>query len=43
MDKVIEKIMGPGTIDQSHFKLKNKSKNISLLVMYYLTKFGDVI
>ena len=43
MDKVIKKQKGPGTIDQSHFRLQNKSKNISLLVMYYLTKFGDVI
>ena len=33
----------PGTSDQSLFRLRNKFKNISLLVMYYLTKFDDVI
>ena len=33
----------PGTSDQSLFRLQNKSKEIPLLVMYYLTKFDDVI
>ena len=34
---------GPGISDQSLFKLQNKFRKISLLVMYYLTKFDDVI
>ena len=33
----------PGTSDQSPFRLQNKSRKIILLVMYYLTKFDDVI
>ena len=33
----------PGTSDQLFFRLQNKFKKISLLVMYYLTKFDDVI
>ena len=35
--------MVPGTGDQSLFRLRNKIRNIPLLVMYYLTKFDDVI
>ena len=35
--------MVPGTGDQSLFRLPNKIRNIPLLVMYYLTKFDDVI
>ena len=34
---------GPGTSDQLLFRLGNKFKKIALLVMYYLTKFDDVI
>ena len=34
---------GHGTSDQSLFRLQNKFKAIPLLVMYYLTKFDDVI
>ena len=33
----------PGTSDQSLFTLQNKFRKISLLVMYYLTKFDHVI
>ena len=38
-----QKQMGPGTSDQSLFRLRNKFRKISLLVMYYLTKFEDII
>ena len=38
-----EKRKGPGTSDQSLIRLQNKFKNIPLLVMYYLTMFGDII
>ena len=34
--------MGPGTTDQSLFRLQNKFAKISLLAMYYLTKFDGV-
>ena len=34
---------GPGTIDQSLFRLQNKLRKIPLLVIYYLTKFDDII
>ena len=37
-----QKQKGPGTIDQSLFRLRNKFRKIPLLVMYYLTKFDDV-
>ena len=33
----------PGTSDQSFFRLQNKFIKIPLLVVYYLTKFDDVI
>ena len=33
----------PGTSDQSLFRLRNKFRKIPLLVMYYLTKFDDII
>ena len=33
---------GSGTSDQSLFRLQNKSRKISLLVIYYLTKFEDI-
>ena len=42
MDK-INKNKRPGTSDQSPFRLQNKFKKISLLVIYYLTKFGGII
>ena len=32
-----------GTSDQSLFNLRNKFKNIPLFVIYYLTKFDDVM
>ena len=38
-----QKQKGPGTSDQSLFKLQNKFRKIPLLVIYYLTKFDDVI
>ena len=34
---------GPGTSDQSLFRLQNKFKKIPLLVIYYLIKFDDII
>ena len=34
-----QKQKGPGTSDQSLFRLRNKFRKIPLLVMYYLTKF----
>ena len=38
-----QKQKGPGTSDQSLLRLGNKFRKIILLVMYYLTKFDDVI
>ena len=38
-----QKQMGPGTSDQLIFRLWNKFRKISFLVMYYLNKFDDVI
>ena len=38
-----QKQKGSGTSDQSLFRLENKFTEISLLVMYYLTKFDGVI
>ena len=34
---------GSGTSDQSLLRLQNKFKKIPLLVIYYQTKFGDII
>ena len=34
---------GPGTNDQSLFRLRNKFRKIPLLVMYNLTKYDDTI
>ena len=34
---------GPGTSDQSLFRLKNELRKICLLVIRYLNKFDDVI
>ena len=38
-----QKQKGPGTSDQLLFRLQNKFTKISLLVIYYLTKFDSVI
>ena len=38
-----QKQKGPGTGDQSLFRLRKKFRKIPLLVIYYLTKFDDVI
>ena len=38
-----QKQMGPGTSDQSLVRLQNKFRKIPLLVIYYLTKYYDVI
>ena len=38
-----QKQKGPGTSDQWLFRLQNKFRKIPLLVMYYLTKFDDII
>ena len=34
---------GPGTSDQSLFWLQNELRKIPLLVIYYLTKFDDIV
>ena len=38
-----QKQYGPGTSDQSLFRLENKFRKIPLLVIYYLTKFNDTV
>ena len=38
-----QKQKGPGTSDQSLFRLQTKFRKIPLLIMYYLTKLDDVI
>ena len=38
-----QKQKGPEISDQSLFRLRNKFRKFPLLVMYYLTKFDDVI
>ena len=38
-----EKQKRPGTSNQLLFRLQSKFRKIPLLVMYYLTKFDDVI
>ena len=38
-----QKQKGPGTSDQSLFRLRNKFRKNLLIVMYYLIKFDDVI
>ena len=38
-----QKQKGPGTSNHSLFRLQNKFKKISLLVIYSLTKFDGVI
>ena len=39
----LPKTKGNGTSDQSLFRLRNKSRKIPVLVIYYLSKFDDVI
>ena len=38
-----QKQKGPGTSDQSLFRLQTKFRKIPLLAMHYLTKLDDVI
>ena len=38
-----QKQKGPGTSNQSLFRLQNKFRKIPLLVIYYLTRFNDII
>ena len=38
-----QKQKGLGTNDQLLFRLRNKSRKVPLLVIYYLTKFDDII
>ena len=38
-----QKQKGPATSDESLFMLQNKFRKMILLVIYYLTKFDDVI
>ena len=38
-----QKQKGPGNSVWSHFRLQNKFRKLSLVVIYYLTKFDDVI
>ena len=38
-----QKQKGPGTSDQSLFRLQNKFRKIHLLIIYYWTKFDDAI
>ena len=38
-----QKQKGPKTSGQSLFRLQNKLRKIPLLVIYYLTKFDDII
>ena len=43
MDKIMKNKRGSKTSNQSLFRLRMKLRKISLLMMYYLTKFDDVI
>ena len=38
-----QKQKGPGTSDQSLFRLQNKFRKIPLSVMHYVTKFDNAI
>ena len=38
-----QKQKGPGTSNQSLFRLQNKFRKVPFLVIYYLTKFDDII
>ena len=39
----LSKTKGPRTSDQLLFRLQNKFREIPLLVIYYLTKFDDMM
>ena len=41
--QIYQKQKGPGTSDQSLFRLQSKFRKIPLLVLHYLNKFDDVI
>ena len=41
--KSYQKQKGPGTSDQSLFRVQSKFRKIPLLVIYYLTKFDDIV
>ena len=41
--KSYQKQKGSGTSDQPLFRLRNKFRRIPLFVVYYLTKFDDVM
>ena len=43
IEQSYQKQKGPGTSDQLLFRLPNKFRKIPLLVIYYLTKFDDII
>ena len=43
MDESYQKQKGSETSDQLLFRLQNKFKKIPLFVIYYLTKFDDVM
>ena len=43
MDRIIKNKKGSETSDKSLFRLQNKFRNIPLFVIYYLTKFDDVM
>ena len=38
-----QKQKGPGTSDQSLYRLQNECRKIPSLAIYYLTKFDDII
>ena len=42
-EQIYQKQKGPGTSKQSLFWLQKKFRKIALLVIYYLTKFNDMI
>ena len=41
--QIYQKQKGPGTSNQSLFRLQNKFRKIPLLVIYYLTKFDIIL
>ena len=41
--QIYQKQKGPGTSDQSLFRLQNNFRKIPSLFMYYLTNFDNVI
>ena len=40
--QIYQKQKGPGTSNQSLFRLQNKFRKIPLLVIYYHNKFDDI-